>query len=198
MPSEPADVVVVLGDEPNYRWKTYTRLVTQLLADTDVDLVVTLGAFIGQVAHTVPVPIVGVATDPNLIDRYDLPTSHYEGPTGIVGVMLEACREMGIPAVSLWAAAPHYLAANPNPAAMLSLLNRAAEVVGIEVDGTELSKVADEFRGRVDEAMARSTEFADYVHRLEEETEPTPPVDPAAAGNQLVSEIEQFLRDQDR
>lgn len=194
---QPADVVVVTGTEPNYRWKTYTRLVAQMLADADVDLVVTLGAFIGQIAHTVPVPIVGVATDPGLIDRHRLLTSHYEGPTGVVGVMLEACREMGIPAVSLWAAAPHYLAANPNPKVMLALLEKAADVMSIHIDTTELSKVADEFEGKVDEAMARSSEFADYVRRLEADSEATGRVDAAADGTQLISEIEDFLRDRD-
>lgn len=197
MMSQSADVVVVTGDEPNYRWKTYTRLVAQMLAETDVDLVVTLGAFIGQVAHTVPVPVVGVATDPGLIDRHHLLTSHYEGPTGIVGVMLEACREMGIPAVSLWAATPHYLAANANPKVMLALLEKAAAVMAVEVDTAELAKVAGEFEGRVNEAMARSQEFADYVRRLEEQAGSATPVDPTVAGDQLVSEIEDFLRDRD-
>jgi proteasome assembly chaperone (PAC2) family protein len=197
MPASGTDVVVVTGQEPNLRWKTYTRLVAQVLSETDVDLVVTLGAFIGQVPHTIPVPIIGVATDPDLIDRYQLPTSHYEGPTGIVGVMLEACREMGIPAVSLWAATPHYLAANPNPRAMLALVEKACEMIDIEADTAELTKVADEFGARVDEAMERSEEFADYVRRLEEGAEVSPGtgIDPGAAGGQLISEIEEWLRD---
>lgn len=196
MPGGPADVVVVTGQEPNLRWKTYTRLIAQVLAETDVDLVITLGAFIGQVAHTLPVPIVGIATDPELVDRYRLPTSHYEGPTGIVGVMLEACREMGIPAVSLWAATPHYLAANPNPKAMLALVDKACEIVNIDVDTAELTKVAHEFEGRVDEAMNRSGEFADYVRRLEEGADtPGPAFDPGSTGGQLISEIEEWLKD---
>lgn len=197
MVHQPADVVVVTGDEPNYRWKTYTRLVAQMLADTDVDLVVTLGAFIGQVAHTVPVPIIGVATDPGLIDRHHLLTSHYEGPTGIVGVMLEACREIGIPAVSLWAATPHYLAANPNPKAMLALIEKAADVMAVEVDTAELSKVSEEFEGRVNEAMARSEEFSEYVDQLETDADSATRVDPTVAGDQLISEIEDFLRERD-
>lgn len=194
MPAGPADVVVVTGHEPNLRWKTYTRLIAQVLAETDVELVITLGAFIGQVPHTLPVPIIGVATDPDLVERFQLPTSHYEGPTGIVGVMLEACREIGIPAVSLWAATPHYLAANPNPRAMLALVDKASVILDIDVDTAELTKVADEFGTRVDEAMNRSEEFADYVRRLEEGIETTgPTLDPS--GGQLISEIEEWLRD---
>jgi proteasome assembly chaperone (PAC2) family protein len=194
MPARSADVVVVTGHEPNLRWKTYTRLIAQVLAETDVELVITLGAFIGQVPHTLPVPIIGVATDPDLVERFQLPTSHYEGPTGIVGVMLEACREIGIPAVSLWAATPHYLAANPNPRAMLALVDKASVILDIDVDTAELTKVADEFGTRVDEAMNRSEEFADYVRRLEEGIETTgPALDPS--GGQLISEIEEWLRD---
>jgi proteasome assembly chaperone (PAC2) family protein len=196
LPTQPHDLVVVTGDEPNYRWKTYTRLITSLLAESDVELVITMGAFLGQVAHTRPVPIVAVATDPDLLTHHGLPASSYEGPTGIVGVMLEACREMGIPAISLWAATPHYLAANPNPKAMLALLERATGVAGVGIDTTELATVAGEFDARVDAALERSEEFAAYVRRIEKEgTEG--PVDPTVAGDQLVSEIEEFLRERE-
>ncbi|MFQ5948118.1 MAG: PAC2 family protein [Acidimicrobiia bacterium] len=192
------DLVVVVGEEPHLQWKTFTRLVTQVLAETDVEQVVTLGAFIGQVAHTVPVPIIGVATDPQLVREHALLSSRYEGPTGIVGVLLEACREVGIPAISLWAATPHYLAANPNPKAMLALLTKASEVLEIEVDTAELDKVTSEFEARVDAAMGESEEFTQYVQRLEKEAEASPQatVDPGAS-QQLISEIEQFLRDHD-
>jgi len=191
---QPRDLIVVTGDEPSHRWKTYTRLVTALLAESDVEMVITMGAFIGQVAHTQPVPIIGVATHPDLLVEHNLPVSSYEGPTGIVGVMLEACREVGIPAVSLWAATPHYLAANPNPNAMLALLDRAASVAGIDVDTTELAAAAAEFQSRVDAALEHNDEFAEYVRQLEDESE-SGPVDPAFGGDMLVTEIEDFLRD---
>jgi proteasome assembly chaperone (PAC2) family protein len=189
----PNDLVVVLGEEPNMRWKTYTRSLAQILADVDVEIVITLGAFIGQVAHTRPVPIIGVATDPHLIEDLGLLTSRYEGPTGIVSVMLEACREVGIPAVSLWAAAPHYLAANPNPKAMLALLAKASEVMRVDVDLSELEQAAAEFEGRVDEAMAQDEDFVGYVRRLEEETA-IAPIDPSRSDH-LIHEIESFLKE---
>lgn len=188
------DLVLTLGEEPNLRWKTYTRSVARLLAESDVEMIVTLGAFIGQVAHTIPVPIVGVATDPALVERYGLLTSRYEGPTGIVGVMLEACREIGIPAVSLWAATPHYLAANPNPKAMLALLAKAQQLLEIEIDTTELEVAVQEFQTRVNEAMAENEEFVGYVKRLEEEPPEVSSIDPTEGG-ELISEIENFLRE---
>jgi proteasome assembly chaperone (PAC2) family protein len=186
------DLIVITGDEPNLRWKTYTRTLGALLMDSDVDLVVTLGAFIGQVAHTRPVPLIGVATDPALVDRHGLVGSRYEGPTGIVGVMLEACRETGIPALSLWAATPHYLAANPNPKAMLALLDKAAEVMDVPIDTTELAQVAADFQRRVDEAMAENEDFVGYVHRLEEQAASDQPIDPKRSAH-LITEIEDFL-----
>ena len=146
--------------------------------------------------HTRPVPIIGVATHPELLLEHGLPGSSYEGPTGIVGVMLEACREVGIPAVSLWAATPHYLAANPNPKAMLALLAKTGEVTGVAVDASELAAAAAEFESRVDTALERNEEFAGYVERLETGSV-IEPIDSPGAANLLVSEIEDFLRDRD-
>jgi proteasome assembly chaperone (PAC2) family protein len=139
------------------------------------------------------VPIIGVATDPALIADLGLMTSSYEGPTGIVSVMTEACREVGIPAVSLWAATPHYLAANPNPKAMLALLSTAAEVIDIPVDLAELERAAHEFEAKVDDAMADDDDFLGYVRRLEDQTG-TESIDPDLSDH-LIHEIESFLKE---
>ncbi len=196
-PGEPHDLVVVMGEEPNLRWKTYARTLVQLLADNGVEQLVTLGAFVGQVAHTVPVPVVGVATDPDLVSGHGLLTSRYEGPTAILSVILEASREEGIPALSLWAATPHYLAANSNPKAMLALLEKASDVTSIAFDLDELRQVAAEFEEKVDEAMAMSSDLSTYVRRLEESSEAGDEVFLGDdAGEQLISDIEQFLRNQ--
>lgn len=196
LPDDGRDLLLVLGEEPSMRWKTFGRTITQVLAEMDVEEVVLLGAFIGQVPHTRPVPVVGVATDPTLVQRFGLLPSSYEGPTGIVGVMQEACREVGLPAMSLWAATPHYLAANPNPKAMLALLDRCADVLDIDVDTAELKTVAREFSKRVERAVASSSDFATYIKNLETEpddTVPTAGLD-LSASKDLMSEIEDFLR----
>jgi len=190
LPAGGHDLVLVTGEEPNLRWKTYTRTLAGLLTDLDVEMVVTLGAFVGQVAHTRPVPIVGVATDPALVEQHGLLASSYEGPTGIVGVMLEACREVGIPALSLWAATPHYLAANPNPKAMAALLGVARRILELDLDLTEMEQMGSDFDTRVDEAMAENDEFVEYVRRLEDEGTK---IDPSRSA-QMISEIEDFLR----
>lgn len=191
------DLVVVLGEEPSFRWKTFARHVTRVLMETDVEEVVLLGAFIGQVPHTRPVPVIGVATEPTLLIRYNLLSSNYEGPTGIIGVLQEACREGGMPAVSLWAAAPHYLAANANPKAMLALLDRAGDILELQLDATPLERLAADFETTVDDAMAKSTDLAELVHELEEDDDGTPPDIDLGATEELVAEIETFLRDQD-
>ncbi len=192
-PDRERDLVVVLGEEPNLRWKTFSRLVAQQLAEVDVELVITLGAFIGQVAHTRPVPVVGVATDPDLVQRYGLMTSRYEGPSGIVGVLLEACREAGIPCISLWAATPHYLAANPNPKAMRALLARAVDIGDLDADLDELDAVVSEFESKVETAMAASDDLADYVRRLEQREAENGDLTLSDSTN-LIEDIEEFLK----
>ncbi len=197
LPGDHRDLVVVLGEEPSFRWKTFSRLVTQVLSDADVDEAMLLGAFIGQVPHTKPVPVIGVATDPAIVHRHGLETSNYEGPTGIIGVLQEACREVGLPTVSLWAAAPHYLSANANPRAMLALLQRTRAILDLDLDVTDLGEAADAFDERVTEAMESSDDFATYIADLEsDEGGLEGPIDPAAATD-LVNEIESFLRNQD-
>lgn len=194
LPDQERDLVVVLGEEPHHRWVTFATHIVEILQSVGVQEVITLGAFIGQVAHTLPVPIIGVATDPATIERYELLTSDYEGPTGITGVVNLSCAEAGMKAVSLWAATPHYLAANENPKAMLALLSKAVLIAGISIEATELAVEAGEFDSRVNQAMDTSDDLSTYVHRLEEGSGEA--VYPAVA-DQLVDEIEQFLKGDD-
>lgn len=193
LPEEDRDLLLVVGDEPSFRWKTYARHITKVLVENDVESAVLLGAFIGQVSHASPVPVVGVATDPELVSRLGLMTSSYEGPTGIVGVLLEACREVGLPTLSLWAATPHYLAANPNPKAMLALTKTARDALDLRVDLGRLDSLAAEFVERVDRALESSDDLREYVSELESDDDVT--IDPAA-GDELLGEIEDFLREQ--
>jgi len=191
LPEQQRDLVIVLGEEPHYRWLTFVGHIIDVLQSVGVQEVITLGAFIGQVAHTLPVPIIGVATDASVVERHQLMTSDYEGPTGITGVLNLSCAEAGMEAVSLWAATPHYLAANENPKAMLALLSKAALIAGITIEATELAVEAGEFDSRVNQAMDTSDDLSSYVHRLEEGSAEA--VHPAVA-EQLVDEIEQFLK----
>ncbi|MBT8248448.1 MAG: PAC2 family protein [Acidimicrobiia bacterium] len=187
------DLLLVLGDEPQLRWQTFGAILVDELRRIGVDQVVMLGAFLGQVPHTAPVPIFGTAGSTDELIRLGLSGANYEGPTGIVGVLAHLFREEGIPALSLWAATSHYLGTNPNPKAMLALLERAAAILGISIDATELAEIAGEFEVRVDAAMSASEEFSTYVTRLETLAEGADLEDSAAAD--LISEVEDFLKD---
>ncbi len=189
LPEDDRDLVVVLGEEPSFRWKTFSRIVASLLGDVGVEEVILLGAYIGQITHRSPVPLSGVATDPSLVGRNGLEPTVYEGPTGIVGVLLEAFRELGIPALGIWAATPHYLAANPNPTAMLAMARKLADVLELGEVGEVDAELDEEFRRRVDEALG-DDELAQY---LDDGTGDGPEVAPETT-DELVTEIERFLR----
>ena len=130
IPEANRDAILLVGVEPNYRWRTFTEIITELASDLGVELAVTLGALVADVPHTRPAPVTGAATDPQLVDELGLQLSRYEGPTGIVGVLLDSCRHAGIPSVSLWAAVPHYVQLAPSPPAAKALCERLAGVLG--------------------------------------------------------------------
>jgi proteasome assembly chaperone (PAC2) family protein len=191
------DLVLMAGTEPNLRWRTFADGVADAAEALGVQLVVTLGALLADVAHTLPVPITGLASDPDLVERLDLSRSNYEGPTGIVGVVHDACGRRGIPSASLWAAVPHYAAAVPNPKAALALLRRLEGLVGVAVEASELEDEARTFESQVSDAVAANPEIAELVTRLEEQQNEQLRVDESVpSGEALAREFERFLRQQ--
>jgi predicted ATP-grasp superfamily ATP-dependent carboligase len=148
------DVVLLLGIEPNVRWRTFTDLVVGHAHDLGVELVVTLGALLADVPHTRPSPVTGSASNPELVKELGLSTSRYEGPTGIVGVLHDACHKAEIPSASLWAAVPHYVSLTPSPRAAAALCERLATLLGIQVDTDELEQAADNYEEQVSQAVA--------------------------------------------
>ncbi len=147
MPGAGRDAIIMLGVEPNLRWRTFSELVAGVAHDFDVELVLTLGSLLADVPHTRPAPVTGSATDPELIDELGLQASRYEGPTGIVGVVHDACSRAGLKSASLWAAVPHYVSLTPSPRAAKALVDRLADLLGTEVDTAELDEAADAYTG---------------------------------------------------
>jgi proteasome assembly chaperone (PAC2) family protein len=191
------DLVVLRGVEPSYRWRSFCRAVLTVASETGCEMVVTLGALLADVPHTRPPSITGAATDEELIQRLQLTRSRYEGPTGIVGVLHDACREQGVASASLWAPVPHYVAAPPNPVATRALLERFGTLVGVPLELDELAELADAWRRRVDEVVAEDDEVRAYVRKLEEQAEQTElQEDQIPSGEALAAELERFLRDQ--
>lgn len=184
------DVVVVMGEEPNYNWKRFVNELSAALVELGVDTAVTLGAFVGQVAHTLPVPVIGSSSESGMVATHGLLPSRYEGPTGIVGVINQALANHHIETISLWAAVPHYLSNQTYPPGAEALISKACEILGLTVDVTPLEQRTAEFRTSIDAAVVESEELAEYVRDLESEGMVSG--DP---GDDLVEEIERYLRD---
>jgi predicted ATP-grasp superfamily ATP-dependent carboligase len=190
--SEQHDLVIVLGPEPNMRWRAYTDAICGLARQIGVDLVVTLGALLADTPHTRPVPVSSTASDEELIARLALTRSNYEGPTGIVGVLHEACNRAGLRSASLWAATPHYISASPNPRAAVALLERLAELTGTPGPSGELVRAASEYAVRVAAAVAEDPDLAGYVEQLESAADAEDP----PTGEDLARDFERYLREQ--
>jgi proteasome assembly chaperone (PAC2) family protein len=200
IPGTNRDAVILVGVEPNYRWRTFTELVSDLARDLGIEMVVTLGALLADVPHTRPAPITGAATDPKLVDELGLQLSRYEGPTGIVGVLLDACRRDGIPSVSLWAAVPHYVSLAPSPRAARALCERLAGVLGIGVEVGELAEAEASYVEQVSEAVASDADTASYVEELEQRADSLDWLEGSGSlpsGEALANEITRYLRERD-
>jgi proteasome assembly chaperone (PAC2) family protein len=160
IPGADRDALILLGVEPNYLWRAFTELVIGLARDVGVELVVTLGALLADVPHTRPAPVTGAATDPQLVEELGLQLSRYEGPTGIVGVLHDACRAAGLRSVSLWSAVPHYVSLAPSPRAAKALCTRLADLLGTPIDMTELDDERWFERAEVVAALSNAPEAA--------------------------------------
>jgi proteasome assembly chaperone (PAC2) family protein len=198
LPTAPRDVVLLLGTEPNLRWRTFCTLVTDLATDLDVELVITLGSLLADVPHTRPAPVTGNATDPELIERLGLQASRYEGPTGIVGALHNACRIAGLPSASLWAAVPHYVSMTPSPRAAKALSERLATLLEVPLDTQELDEAGDAYLHQVNEAVASDAETAAYVDELEQRADEIADESDLPSGDTLAAELTRFLREREK
>ena len=195
-PRAPRDIVLVQGVEPSMRWRSFSSHIVDLAEALGVQIVVSLGALLGDVPHTRPVAMSGHASDAALLERLGIQPSAYEGPTGIVGVLHTACADAGLPAASLWAAVPHYVAAASNPKAALALLRRVEVLIGVSIDASELESAATDYERQVGLAVRSDPDIQAFVERLElaadseEETAP----DELPSGDVIAREFQRFLR----
>jgi proteasome assembly chaperone (PAC2) family protein len=197
-PGAAHDVVLLLGIEPQLRWRTFCTTIVQLTAELGVELVVALGALLADVPHTRPVRVTGAAHDPDLAARLGLQRSQYEGPTGIVGVLHDAFAQRGLPSASLWAAVPHYIHQVPSPKAALALVEQAAVLIGAPVESAGLREAAEEYVREVDERVEAEEDAAAYVARLEAADDAEQEEMILPSGDSLAAEVERFLRDHRR
>jgi proteasome assembly chaperone (PAC2) family protein len=197
------DVILVLGPEPSLRWRTFCEQIVGVATEYDASLVITLGALLADVAHTSPVPVMGSATEQTIIERFDLQRSQYQGPTGIVGVLHDACNQAELASASLWAATPAYASSVDSPKAALALIRRATDMIGTPAPVASLALAAESYEGDVDTLIADNDELVGYVRRLQDAADDDEDdIDDAdgpagePSGDQLIEELEQFLRDQ--
>jgi proteasome assembly chaperone (PAC2) family protein len=199
-------LVFGIGIEPHLRWKTYASTILELAQQCGVNLVITLGALLADVAYSRPVRVAGFSSDPALSAQLQLTSSRYEGPTGMVGVLNDACRRAGVASLSFWANVPHYISASPNPKAALALVGRLASFLNFTIDTTELRAAAADFDVKIARAVAENPEMASYVRQLEARdlqedltVEPAPKSQEGggnghANGKDMEEALQQFLR----
>jgi predicted ATP-grasp superfamily ATP-dependent carboligase len=195
IPGLERDAVLSLGIEPNLRWRTFGEEIVDLARDLGVELVVTLGALLADVPHTRPAPVTGSATDPKLVEELGLASSRYEGPTGIVGVLHDACRRAELPSASLWAAVPHYASLAASPKAALALCERLAGLLGTEFELADLERAAEAYERQVSEAVSSDEETAAYVQELEQRRDALGDELDVPSGETLAAELTRFLRE---
>lgn len=187
------DIVALSGSEPHTRWKTFARQVLGIADELDIDMVLSFGALLTDVPHTVDTRVIGTSTDPSLIEAHGLQRSGYEGPTGIVGILHDAFGAVGTRSASLWAPVPSYVPGAPSPKAALALVRRAASILDVGIVTTDLEIASAAYERQVSEVVADDEEMTEYVERLEHryaEERDVPTAD------ELVAEVERFLREQ--
>lgn len=194
VPSMPRDLVIVTGVEPSMRWKSFTSDLLDLADDLEVSLVVILGSLLADTPHTRPITVSGTGAHPSIADRLGVSVSKYEGPTGILGIIQDACMRRGVDAISLWAAVPHYAASSPSPKATLALVNTLEEFLDVSIPLSDLPERADIWEREVNDLAAEDSEVADYVKALEESKDAAEL--PEVSGDSIAKEFERYLRRQ--
>ncbi len=196
-PGSDRDVVLLRGIEPNMKWRSFCDDLLEFIEQLGVETVVILGALLADTPHTRPVPVTGSAYSPEAAERFNLEQTRYEGPTGITGVLQDQCVKAGVPAVSFWAAVPHYVSQPPNPKATIALLHRVEDVLDIEVPLGELPKQAEEWEAAVNEMTLGDEEISEYVRSLEERGDAAIDLNETMSkidGDAIAAEFEKYLR----
>ena len=192
LPNYDRDLILVSGVEPSLKWRSFVGQLLDLGEDLDISMVVCLGSLLADVPHTRPIPVTATAARPEFGERLGLEMSRYEGPTGILGAIQDACNQREIDALSIWAAIPHYVSSPPCPKATLSLLNHLEDLLELSIDLGELPEDAKAWEIGVDQLSQEDSEIADYVKSLEESKDEADL--PEATGEAIAREFERYLR----
>lgn len=186
------DLLVLTGPEPDFRWRELAEDLAQLASRLQVSEWITLGAIPAAVPHTRDVPILGTEARPGLLRAgvQPGPAGLLRVPSACVSVLDMAVSQAGVPSLGYFAQVPHYVS-GAYPAAAIALLATLARHLDVSLPTGELAAEAETLRVRLDTATAIDEKTRDYVRRLEGM------VDDATlpSGEELIGEIERFLRD---
>lgn len=199
MPTADHDLVVISGVEPNLRWKTFSDRLSDAIVACNPSLVCTLVARPAATPHTRPIPVTGSSADSELVSRFGLGRSMYQGPTGIIGVLHDTLRRREIPLLSLAAGVPHYLNVAENPPATMALLKALHPMLGFTPPVDELEREGVQFVEKVEEASAGDGQIGEYVRTLEQQYGESGPPEPDSEGSELsaddvIRDVEDLLR----
>lgn len=184
------DVVVVHGPEPSLQWPSVIRELVGAATRLGVMAAYGLGAMPAVTTHRRPIEVLATATDTDDAERAGTLRTDYSGVTGLQTALLVGLGEAGIPSVGLWGQVPHYLAGSPSPPATRAVLVRLMGLSGIEIDLGPLDRAVERYAVKVEEGLAERPDVAELVQAIEAEH-------PAmTGGEELVTEIERFLRSQ--
>lgn len=189
---EERDLLVLTGAEPDYRWQELSEAVVELVRRLDVAEWISLGAIPAAVPHTRPVPILGTESSSGLL-RAEVragPHGLLRVPAATLSVLELAVSQAGIPAVGYFGQVPHYVS-GPYPAAAVALAKTVGRHLAVDVDLADLTEDARQLRMRLDAATAVDDTTRSYVERLESMADE----ERLPAGDDLIADIERFLRE---
>ena len=194
-----ADVLFLVGPEPDFHWSDFGDVVTDVAGRFDVRLVVGLGAFPAPTPHTRPIRVIGTVpkASEHLLSHVGRVTGELEVPAGISAALELGFAEVDLDVITLWARVPHYVASMPYPQAAVALIDGLAQIAGLTLDASHLRASADEARQRVDDLVTNNPEHRAMVAQLEsvaDHAEGTSLGEALPSGDELAAELERFLR----
>lgn len=193
LPEHDYDLLIILGHEPQLRWRTFAEHVVKVALAYNATMAVSLGALIAEVAHTRPITVFGTSQHTTVRDRLDLEPSTYEGPTGIVGILSQALDQAGLETVSLWGSVPNYAPHAPSPKAALALVERVAQLLELKIPVAVLEVGTQAYESQITRLVSNDDDMVNYVSQLEHEYDAA--MKPESA-DELIQDLEEFLRDQ--
>ncbi|WP_116114004.1 PAC2 family protein [Austwickia chelonae] len=186
------DIVLIDGVEPSMRWRTFSAELVDFMEEVGAQSLFSLGALLAESPHRRPLPVTVASENADLRERFDLPRSTYEGPTGIVGILGDAAAAQGIPSASLWVSVPHYAAAPPAPKATWALIRKLEELLSCTLPHGDLTEASRSWEENIDQLVEGDEDVTRYVRHLETSADAADSL--AASGDAIARDFERYLR----